>query len=280
MGHDIVTAVNYYDDPGDGSPPTPVYVESARVINERPMIPVTVTVTDVTGQERSFTLDSHGFQYHSHTSQVKGFHDAQVILDKYYPECEELLKEVTGAARVAVFDHKVRRGPAYWHSLGENNTKSRGPLHRAHVDQSYDGAVMRLREHFPDEADQLMKRRWQIINIWRPISVITSSPLAVADGTTVPDSDLVAASAIFARTGKRRETWTVKANPEAHRWYYKHGQRPDEVILIKCFDSVRDGEIPTVRARRAPHSAVEYPGDEGKGNCWRESVEARCLVFY
>jgi hypothetical protein len=26
MPGDIVTTINYYDDPGDGSPPTPVYV--------------------------------------------------------------------------------------------------------------------------------------------------------------------------------------------------------------------------------------------------------------
>jgi hypothetical protein len=64
-----------------------------------------------------------------------------------------------------VFDHKVRRGPSYWHKLGHFNTKSRGPLHRAHVDQSYNGAVIRLRESFPDIADQLMARRWQIINV-------------------------------------------------------------------------------------------------------------------
>jgi hypothetical protein len=72
----------------------------------------------------------------------------------------------TGASRVLVFDHKVRRGPAYWHKLGRSNAASRGPLQRAHVDQSYNGAVLRLRELFPEETDQIMaSKRWQIINV-------------------------------------------------------------------------------------------------------------------
>lgn len=58
------------------------------------MKPVVVTVTDVSGQEGSFTLDKHGFQYLSHASAETGFDDEQAILANYYPECEQLLKEV------------------------------------------------------------------------------------------------------------------------------------------------------------------------------------------
>ncbi len=58
------------------------------------MIAVTVTVTDVSGDEAGFALDGHGFQYHKHASAVKGLHDDQTIRSDYYPECEELLKDV------------------------------------------------------------------------------------------------------------------------------------------------------------------------------------------
>jgi len=73
----------------------------------------------------------------------------------------------TKASRVVAFDHKVRRGPAYWHKLGENNSASRGPLRNVHVDQSYEGAVIRLRELFPGaEGEELLRqRRWQIVNV-------------------------------------------------------------------------------------------------------------------
>lgn len=56
-------------------------------------------------------------------------------------------------------------------------------------------------------------------------------------------------------------------------WYYKSGLTPDEVLLIKCFDSKLDG-----RARRVPHTAFEVPNTEDKEG--RESIEVRALVFH
>lgn len=71
----------------------------------------------------------------------------------------------TGATRVLIFGHRVRRGPTNWHALGPGNAERRGPVHGAHVDQSYDGAVTELRFYLPAEADELLKRRFQIINV-------------------------------------------------------------------------------------------------------------------
>lgn len=86
----------------------------------------------------------------------------------------------------------------------------------------------------------------------------------------MPDSDLLPVQLIYPdRVG---ETFTVKPNDE-HRWYYLHGQRPDEVMLIKCFDSKTDG-----RARRVPHSA--FVNDATVDEEPRESIEVRALVFH
>src|SRR3569833_739181 len=71
----------------------------------------------------------------------------------------------TGASRVFIFDHKVRRGPSNWHKLGQNNSSKRGPLHRVHVDQSYDGAEFLVNWYLPSEASNLLKGHWQIINV-------------------------------------------------------------------------------------------------------------------
>ncbi|KAK3393421.1 hypothetical protein B0H63DRAFT_386950 [Podospora didyma] len=301
MGHDLVTAVNYYDDPGDGSDPTPVFVGGKTVTNKRALAPVAVTVVDIAGREGDFSLDAHGFQFHRHSSGHTGaFDDEDALCTEYYKECEDLVKEITGAGHlVLAFDHKVRRGPSYWHKLGQNNAASRGPLHRAHVDQSYNGALMRLREVATDEEleePKLLSHRWQIINVsltplqglqhcntmrvpnstnahvWRPIKTVYKDPLAVADATSVSDTDLVAASIIYTKLTRRMESWTVKHNPD-HRWYFKYAQEPDEVVLFKCFDSDE-----TAAARRVPHCAVEDP-DHIYGEC-RESVEVRCMVFF
>lgn len=146
----------------------------------------------------------------------------------------------------------------------------RGPVQRVHIDQSYNAAFDRVRHHLPEEADQLLQGRYQIINVWRPIKPIFKDPLAVADARSVPDSDLLPVKLVYPdRVG---ETYTVWPN-EQHRWYFLYGQRPDEVTLLKCFDSKTDG-----RARRVPHSAFVNPDTEDRER--RESIEVRALVFH
>ncbi|KAI0011246.1 hypothetical protein F4779DRAFT_573955 [Xylariaceae sp. FL0662B] len=274
--HDVPTSINYYKDPGDGSLPLPIRIADNTVTNKRPTVAQQVVVRDITGEEDKYTLDSHGFQFHRHESKATDFHDPERVEAEYYPEAVQLLKDVTGASRVFIFDHKTRCGPSDWHKLGKGNRGSRGPLLRAHVDQSYAGAELVLRRHFPDEADELVKRRYQIINIWRPLRPILKDPLAVADATSIPDGDLVAASIEY--PADRDETWAIRPGA-SHRWYFKYAQRPDEVMLIKCFDSLRagdgDGAVP---ARRAPHSAFEDPDHLRADH--RQSIEARALVFY
>jgi hypothetical protein len=86
----------------------------------------------------------------------------------------------------------------------------------------------------------------------------------------VDDSDLIPVALVY--PNRRGETYTVKPNPR-HKWYFKYAQRPDEVVLIKCFDSLENGV-----ARRVPHTAFTDPAEEDKYP--RESIEVRTLVFY
>lgn len=267
--HNVQTTFNYWDDPGDGSKPTPIVIGGGRISNRRPHLPHEFVVTDVTGNENEYTLDGHGFQYLRHESVEKDFIDDEAIEKGYYEECRQLLKKVTGASRVHIFNHKVRRGPTQWHHLGFSNLANRGPVTRTHVDQSYDGAELRLRWEFPKEANVLVKSRYQIINVWRPIETIFKDPIAVADANTVPDDDLVAAE--MTEDGFKGEQWVVRHNPD-HRWYYKYQLSPAEVLLIKCFDS--NASV----ARRALHSAFEDPAYRDRDS--RQSIEVRCLVCY
>ncbi|OBT42986.1 hypothetical protein VE00_07208 [Pseudogymnoascus sp. WSF 3629] len=264
--HDVATELNYYQDPGDGSPPVPYYVGQPNTY-ERPTTALKVVIHDITGDEEKYTLDSHGFQYTKHESREKEFLDEEKIKAEYYPEVEQLLKDVTGATRIFIFDHTIRRSPA---DSRDGNTQLRGPGKRVHIDQTYQASENRVKYHLPDEAEELLKRRFQIINVWRPIKPILRDPLALASAPTVPESDLIPVSLIYPdRTG---ETYTVRPNPD-HKWYFKYAQRPDEPLFIKCFDSLVDG-----RARRVPHSAFE-DGEHAEGET-RESIEVRTLVFY
>ncbi|CAG8951198.1 hypothetical protein HYFRA_00007945 [Hymenoscyphus fraxineus] len=267
--HNVLTSLSYWDDPGDGSAPTPITIGKGRIVNERPYLTHPFLITDVNGDEEKYTLDQHGFQYHHSQSKETEFLDDKKIEAEYYPECADLLKKVTGAKRIHVFNHKVRRGPTQWHHLGFTNLANRGPVTKTHVDQSYAGAEKRLRWELPDEADELLKRRYQIINVWRPIKKIRKDPIAVADANTVPDEDLVAA--VMTDNGFTGEQWVVRHNPK-HKWYYKHHLGTEEVLLIKCFDS--DERV----GRRALHSAFEDPAYREEES--RQSIEVRCLVFY
>ncbi|KAK0644125.1 hypothetical protein B0T16DRAFT_417188 [Cercophora newfieldiana] len=271
--HNVATTLNYWDDPGDGSAPTPIFIGKGRVSNKRPHRPHEFIVSDITGEEDSYLLDTHGFQYVTHESQEKTFTDENAIRSAYYEECRNLIQDLTGASRVHIFNHKVRRGPTQWHHLGLHgkNLANRGPVTRTHVDQSYTGAELRLRWEFPDpkEADELVQRRYQIINIWRPIETILKDPIAVADSNSVPDADLV--GAVMVEDDFEGESWVVRHNPN-HRWYFKHRMTPKDVLLIKCFDS------DTSVARRALHSAFEDPRHRDEAS--RQSIEVRCLVCY
>ena len=110
----------------------------------------------------------------------------------------------------------------------------------------------RVREHLPDEADELLKGRVQVINLWRPIrGPLRDAPLAMLDGQTVAPGDLVASDLIY--PNRRGETYSVKYNPN-HRWYYIPEMTADEALLLKCYDSATDG-----RTRFGPHTAFIDP---------------------
>ncbi|KAK3309257.1 uncharacterized protein B0T15DRAFT_430722 [Chaetomium strumarium] len=265
--HHVHTVLNYYKEAEDGSPPAPYYVNKPlEQQTPRPSVSVDVDVTDISGQEDKYTLDVQGFQVVRHESSVKEFHDDDLTKRVYYPEVEQLLKDVTGATRVFIFDHTVRQGKRPGEQSGAT---FRGPVQMVHIDQSYRASVNRVRYHLPEEAEELLQKRFQIINVWRPIKTILKDPLGVADARSVAESDLVGAALIY--PDREGETFAVKPNP-AHRWFFKYAQRPDEVTLIKCYDSEADV------ARRIPHSSFVDPAEEDKEP--RESIEVRTLVFY
>ena len=184
-----------------------------------------------------------------------------------------LLLDSTGASEVFIFDHTIRRQSTDKRAVdaaAQAQALLRGPVQRVHIDQSYKAGPERVKHHRPNDAERLLKGRYQIINVWRPIKTIRKDPLGIADATSVPDDDLLPVQLIYPdRVG---ETFTVRPNA-AHRWYYLREQTPGEVILIKCFDSKLDG-----RARRVPHSAFVDQSTEAESP--RESIEVRALVFH
>jgi hypothetical protein len=139
-----------------------------------------------------------------------------------------LTTDSTGASKVVIINHLVRHAPIHPLYLKETEAAKdgksgeskiagalEGPVRSVHVDQSYDEAPRLLKKKLPDEAEQLMKGRFQIINIWRPIKTVCRDPFAVIDATTVLEDELVSLSVI--QFDHENESFSVRAPLEGRK---------------------------------------------------------------
>jgi hypothetical protein len=229
-----------------------------------------VSIYDMRPIQRELDLDHEGFGLVEHRSAVQDFWDDDEVRRVYYPEAERFIKEHTGASRVFIFDHLQRRRVPGLRDYSRSGPRQ--PASRVHVDHTSRSGPQRVRDLIPDEADELLKGRVQVINMWRPIKgPLQDSPLALCDARTVAADDLVASDLVYKnRVG---ETYSVTYNP-AHRWYYAPELRRDEALLLKIMDSNTDG-----RARFMPHTAFVDPTTPPDAFP-RESIELRTLVFH
>jgi hypothetical protein len=244
----------------------PTGVPQTTVVNE----PHKVQVSDARPILSEVSLDDEGFALVRRRSLVRDFYDEEEVRRVYYPEAERILKEATGADRVFIFDHTVRR-----RTPGARDRRAgepRQPVPRVHVDHTAQSGPQRVRDLLPDEADTLLRGRMQIINIWRPIrGPLRDWPLAVCDALSVKPEQLISSDLVYEhRVG---ETYSVTFDPQ-HRWFYVPQMQVDEALLIKCYDSATDG-----RARFAPHTAFSDPMTPPDA-LPRESIEVRAFVFH
>ena len=140
-----------------------------------------------------------------------------------------------------------------------------------HIDQTYEATIKRVHQLLGADAPRLLQSRTRLITVWRPIGhPVFHRPLAVSDWRALDErTDLVPVTYYYPdRVGA---TFSVRYNP-AHKWWYLSQQTPEEVTLIKCYDSETD------RARLTPHSAF-WDRTSPEGAPHRQSIELRALVF-
>lgn len=255
-------------------------------------------VTNIRSRLDDFGTDKSGFSVFTAPAKEKEFTYDAAVRNGYYAEVEELIRDkLPGVRKVVLFDHTIR---------GHDMTSPRQPVQQVHVDQTPQAAEARVYRHLPpEEVDDLLKRRYQIINVWRPIGHPASDfPLAVIDWRTTKPSDFVKIDLLYPirhdndddDRGKeklpdvesimstkgyevRGETFGVAPNDD-HKFYYMKDMTPDEAMFIKCFDSrsqVNGGQKGL--ADCTPHTAFVDP-DTPRDAKGRQSIEVRCLVFY
>jgi len=299
---DVDASLLYFNPPMDNS--KPFQHVNCEMPENFTRIPHQLLIKNIRGREGSVSLDTQGFQFIHSPSAFTSFESDKEIERVYYPESIALLKNMTGASHVVIFDHSKynRASPKTFVTYfceairrnipGQPDTpQTRSPVSLVHVDQSPASAAARVHRHLAgSEAQERLQRRWQLVNLWRPIyHTVYDWPLALCDFQSVDvHSDLVAMDLFY--PDRKVETLAVKFNP-AHDWMYLHAMTPEEAVIFKwqvvsqwtvyhsnifdvnSYDS--KGGVATV----APHTAfqnLDCPVDVPK----RQSIELRALVFY
>lgn len=224
-----------------------------------------VKIHDLGGHQDNFTLDKSGFQYVKAPVSITKWTNESAV-DQYLPAMETWLKQFFHASRVEIITYTFRCADS-----DRTSTESWiGPYMRAHCDATLNSGLRRLNLHLPDEAEEIKKGRWRMIGLWRALTgPHQDRPLAVLDGRSLCQDDLVGADVVFPHYCD--EGYEVRYSP-LHRWFYKQCMTPDDALILKLYDSVEGG------VRFCPHAAfVDSLVPDGTPQ--RASIEIRAIII-
>jgi hypothetical protein len=280
MLHELpaVDAELSYLAPASGPVEVRVYPPSSGLATVRPASERhVVSIRDARPIARDLRLDEHGFELHARRTGFTEFYDEAAVREHYYAEVQTIVRRLTGALAVIAFDHNVRSAARA--DRGEPGV--RVPVDQVHNDYT-EHSGPRRRQEILEAAGRPDLAVWHFafVNLWRPIvGPVWDNPLALCDAHSVLHEDLVATDIHhfgeddLARPRHSGQIYSVRHNP-AHRWFYVSQMRPDEFLLLKCYDSRADG-----RARFMPHTGFRNPACPSEF-VPRESIEARTLVVF
>ncbi len=265
----IRAPLNYIVD--TGTPPV-IYVDWPEMAHQaRPPTYKMEQVTIHSGRplQHSFALDTHGFAFVDHPTQVRDFTREEERRQVYDPEVEALIKQCSGAAEVVVFDHTLRTGDETTRAVNQ----ARPPVKGVHNDYTERSAPQRLRDILGEaEAERRMRRRFAIIQVWRPIrGPVLVDPLAICDARSIPREGFILLQRRYPY--RTAEVYHIAHHP-SHQWYYFPKMQRNEALVFKVFDS-DTGKA----AKFTAHTAFEDPNSPADAPP-RESIETRTFAFF
>ena len=233
-------------------------------------VPHPVAIHNARRQQPRLSLEQHGATLVNHHTSVRDFYDEDQLIKVYYPEAAAVIQAATGAGRVVVFDHNVRRGSSI--PLRPGRYAQGRPVLHAHTDFTEVSAVRRLSDELGAKAASLVGRRFVQVNMWRPITgPLRDAPLAICDASSIAPNQLAPVDLLYPE--RRGEIYYLTYAPN-QRWYYAPDMQPDDAWLFKNYDSA------TVRtARFAAHSAFDDPTPRDHIPA-RESIEVRAFAIF
>ncbi len=266
----VTATMNYSVD--NGIPPDYYFYEPDPGVKLNPpgTDPREVVIHDAWPDVDRLSLDREGFELHPFDPSFVHFDDEDQLRMIFYPQVVDFVKRNTGAKRVVIFDHTIRkRLPP---DLKQQTTVHRPAVLLVHSDYSVSSGPQRVRDIVPDEADELLKGRVAFYNVWKPLyRRVEELPLAMVDATTHAEGDMLRMDLKYReRTG---EIYVMRYSPK-HRWMYFPHMDNQQALLLKTFDSEMDG-----RCRFMGHSAFEDPNTAPDAPR-RESIEVRTMAFF
>jgi hypothetical protein len=224
-------------------------------------------------------------------SRCQNFYDAAEVERIYYPEMEKLLLDFfPGATDALVYNHDVfdkdYKGDRTEDQARKNPGVNANYAYIVHNDLNDNSGRVRCRElltknlrnfgreqHYTEaQADAKMARRFMSINLAKPMETVRQNPFVLCAWPSFADQPYITNYRVYDdRVG---ETTRFTYRP-GHEWYWFPQQKPTEVSMLKCYDSVTDGSV----SRWSFHSACVDPTAPDDAPC-RRNVVVRAFIFF
>ncbi len=241
--------------------------------------------------ESSESMDRLGVSLAHLESKCANFYDAAEVEAVFYPEIEKLLLDFfPGATDALVYNHDVFNKDYTGDRTENQEAKNPGVNARyaniVHNDLNDNSGKVRCRElltrnlrnfgreqrYTEEEADAKMSRRFMSINLAKPMQMVEQFPFALCAWPSFAEQAYITNYRIYDdRVG---ETQRFTYSPD-HEWYWFPQQQPNEVSMLKCYDSVTDGSV----SRWSFHTACIDPTAPADARC-RKNVVVRSFVFF
>jgi hypothetical protein len=224
-------------------------------------------------------------------SKCTNFYDAAEVERVFYPEMEKLLLEFfPGATDALVYNHDVFDKDYKGDRTEDQDRKIPGVnsnyAYIVHNDLNDNSGRVRCRElltknlrnfgreqHYTEEqADAKMSRRFMSINLAKPMETVRQNPFVLCAWPSFADQPYITNYRVYDDRVGETTRFTYRPN---HEWYWFPQQKPTEVSMLKCYDSVTDGSV----SRWSFHSACIDPNAPEDAPC-RKNLVVRSFIFF
>jgi len=224
-------------------------------------------------------------------SKCENFYDSAEVERVFYPEIEKLLLAFfPDATDALVYNHDVFDKDYEGDRTEDQDNKNPGVnanyANIVHNDLNDNSGRVRCRElltknlrnfgreqHYTaEQADAKMSRRFMSINLAKPMQTVRQNPFVLCAWPSFADQPYINNYRIYDDRVGETTRFTYRSD---HEWYWLPAQKPTEVSMLKCYDSVTDGSV----SRWSFHTACIDPTAPDDAPC-RKNVVVRSYVFF